>query len=722
MRRLVYSYLASCAFLLPSIVHAETAVAAPAATETAETPLPEGAIVVTAERRVGNLETTPISVSAFDSKMLQGLQIHRTSDLMRAVPSLVVAQGTVDPTTLTIFMRGAGQNAGTWLGFESAVGMYVDDTFYARLTGANLDLADLERVEVLRGPQGTLYGRNTLVGAIKYITKKPSDTAFGDFSGEYGTDNLARFKGTVSTPISKDWAVLLTGNYFHRDGHFDNLARNDKNYGDRTEYGTRAAIKYIGDSAFGLIATGFYSRANSAGSVGIETSPQTLQPASPGFYDVVGPNDGFARSRNWGGDVTASWKGDNIEIKSITAYLGGTETFSNDVTSGLATNNATNGYQLGFNVIDSHSRDHEITQELQALGDAFDGKLNYIGGLYYFHESGTQVRQDNIGAIHTLPQTVTPTTNSYSAYGQATYNFTDRLSAVAGLRYTNETKTISGRTETSTTSGVYAPLDGKIKAHAFTPKFGINWKASDSWYFYASVSRGFQGGGFNYLALANPVAFETSFKPETVWAKEIGVKKTIFDRHGHINLAFYRNDFDDILTSQVVAATGTSLTQNAGKARVQGLEGEAQYSPAKGLSLFGTFAWSDDKYTHINPLSDAAKAGATHIPNVPTWQYDFGGSGDIPVGPGNALFGADYSFMGSRYLGGTNAPITKLDAHHLLNAYVGFRPEGSRIEFKVNASNLLKEKYFVYGNTYGTIGIRDPGEPQTITGSITYSF
>jgi len=722
MRRYIYAYLASCAVLTPAIAHADAAAPAPVASAAATPDSPGGDIVVTAERRSGSAEKTPISISAFDNKMLHSLQINRTTDLMRAVPSLVVAQGTVDPTTLTVFMRGAGQNAGTWLGFESAVGMYVDDTFFARLTGANLDLADIERVEVLRGPQGTLYGRNTLVGAIKYVTKKPGDTAFGDFSGEYGTDHLARFKGTVSAPISKDWAALITGNYYHRDGYFDNLATGNTKYGNQDSFGGRTALKYIGGGPFGLIATAYYSHANSAGSIGMETSPTTFAPAAPGLYATVGPNDGFAHSRNYGGDVTASWKGDHIELKSITAYLGGVESFSNDVTDGLPTNSPTNGYKLGFNVIDSQSKDAEITQEFQALGDALDGKLTYIGGLYYFHENGTQYRQDNIGTIHTLPQRVNPITNSYSAYGQATYNFTDRLSAIAGLRYTNETKTISGQTENGTASGVYAPLAGKLKAQAWTPKAGLNWKTTDTLFAYASVSRGFQGGGFNYLALANPVAFQTAFQPETVWAKEFGIKKTFLENHAHVNVAYYRNDFDNILTSQVIAGTGTSVTQNAGKARVEGIEGEAAISPIKGLNFFGTMAWTSGKYTAINPLSDAAKAHATKIPNVATWQYDFGGNGDIPVGPVHALFGADYSFIGPRYLGGTNAPITLLDAHHLLNAFIGFRPDGSRVEFKVSATNLLKAKYYVYANTYGVVGIRDPGEPQTITGSVSYSF
>ncbi|SEJ96674.1 iron complex outermembrane recepter protein [Sphingobium sp. AP50] len=710
-----FGLLASC--ILPFAAHAQ------------EAPQPQDSgigsdIVVTAERREGSLQTTPISVSALGETALQQLQINRTADLMRVVPSLVVASGTVDPTTLTIFMRGAGQNGGTWLGFESAVGLYVDDTYFSRLTGANLDLADLERVEVLRGPQGTLYGRNTLVGAIKYVTKKPSDTAFGDFLGEYGSDNLVRLKGTVSQPLSDNWAALVTGNYFHRDGFFNAEALGDKKYGDRDEYGGRAAIKYIGDGPFGVYLTGFFSHSENAGTIGVAVNPTTLQNAREDIYTYLSPTRGFGKNFTYGGDLTLSWQGENVELKSITAYLRGHQEFVNDLTGGRPGNSAENGYLIGFNELTSDSKYRTFSQEFQAIGDAMDGKLSYIGGLYYFRESGWQMRQDYVLYTYdTLPQMVYPTTKSYAAYGQLTYKITDAIDLVGGLRYTKEDKNVSGVTQASLTDIRLVPVGGKLKAKAWTPKAGINVRASDDVFLYASASRGFQGGGFNYLALAAPLAFNTSFDPETVWAYEVGAKLSFWDKKGHLNLAAYRNDFSDILTSMTVP-TGSSLTQNAGEARVEGIEWEANIRPIPELTLFASGAYSHGKYTAINPNSDPAKAGAKYIPNVAKWQYDIGFNGNIPSGAmGTFLIGGDVSYISPRYLGGTNAPMTLLDKRHVVNAFVGWQPEGSRLEVKLSAENLLKEEYYVYGNVIGgAYAMRSPGDPQTFRLSVKYSY
>lgn len=714
MRKIIrHLLLTSCFF--PAVTHAQEAA-----------PQDSGIgsdIVVTAERREGSLQTTPISVSALGETALQQLQINRTSDLMRVVPSLVVASGTVDPTTLTIFMRGAGQNGGTWLGFESAVGLYVDDTYFSRLTGANLDLADLERVEVLRGPQGTLYGRNTLVGAIKYVTKKPSDTPFGDFLAEYGSDNLVRVKGTVSQPLSDNWAALVTGNYFHRDGFFNAEALGDKKYGDRDEYGARAAVKYIGDGPFGVYLTGFFSHSENAGTIGVAVNPTTLQNAREDIYTYLSPTRGFGKNFTYGGDLTLNWKGENVELKSITAYLRGHQEFVNDLTGGRPTNSAANGYLIGFNELTSDSKYRTLSQEFQVLGDAMDGRLSYIGGLYYFKESGYQMRQDYVLYTYdTLPQMVYPKTTSYAAYGQATFKVIDAIDIVGGLRYTKEKKVVSGVTQASLTNMVLVPVGGTLKAKAWTPKIGVNIRASDDVFLYASASRGFQGGGFNYLALAAPLAFNTSFDPETVWAYEVGAKLSFLEKKGHLNIAAYRNDFSDILTSMTVP-TGSSLTQNAGEARVQGIEVEANIRPIRELTLFMSGAYSNGKYTAINPASDPAKAGAKYIPNVAKWQYDVGFNVNIPSDMGTFEMGSDVSYISPRYLGGTNAPMTLLDKRYVVNAFVGWQPNGSKLEVKLSAENLLKEEYYVYGNVIGgAYAMRAPGDPQTFRLSVKYAY
>jgi len=723
MRGLFVSLLATAAVLFPTTVLAQDAAVAAATDTTAIDEAPGADIVVTAERRTGSLQKTPIAITALPEAALRDLQITRTADLQRVTPSLSVAQGTVDPTTLTVFMRGAGQNAGTWVGYESAVGLYVDDLYFARLTGGNVDLADLERIEVLRGPQGTLYGRNTLVGAIKYITKKPSATPFGTFEAESGSYSLVRLKGTVSTPISDNWAALIGGTYYSRDGFSNAPAFNDRQYGDREEYGGRAAINYIGSGPFEFYAQGFYTRARNDGSIGLATNPTTLVPASSDPYDYLSPIDGIGGSEIYGGSVTIGYDiGETAKIKSITGVIAGTQDILADTTAGRPTNTPTGPYQLGFDRLESDSQQTQISQELQILGDTFGGKVEYIAGLYYFREKGHQDRQDFLLSLYnTLPQQVRMKTDSYAAFGQLTYKFSDALSVVGGLRYTDETKSVNGRTQAGLTAPTtYAPIDGSRNAKAWTPKAGINLQITPDIFAYASASRGFQAGGFNYLAVVNAAAYQTGFDPQTVWAYEAGLKTTFLDRKGRLNLAVFRNDFSDIQTNVVV--NGSALTQNAGTARVQGVEAEFSLTPITGLTFFANGSYNDDKYLELDPASSAAAANAKFLPNVPHWQAAAGFSATVPVGIGDLKLGGDYSYQDSKYLGGTNAPITLMPAYDLVNAYIGIVPRNTRLDLRLSMSNIFKEQYYVYGNVLGAYGIRSPGDPQMFKVSLGYRY
>ncbi|UAJ09102.1 TonB-dependent receptor [Glacieibacterium megasporae] len=723
--RVLFGLLATAAIICPIAVSAQDAPAAvraaDAPTMIADATVPEGDIIVTAERRSGSLQKTPISVSAFPTTALKDLQINRTADLQRFVPSLSVAQGTVDPTTLTIFMRGAGQNAGTWVGYESAVGLYVDDLYFSRLTGANVDLADLERIEVLRGPQGTLYGRNTLVGAIKYITKKPSATPFGSFDAEAGEYDMVRLKGTISTPLSDNWAALVGGNYYRRDGFSNAPALNDRHYGDREEYGGRAAFNYIGTGPFELYASGFYTHARNDGSIGLATSPVTLQPATSNPYDYLSPIKGYGGSTTYGGSVTLGYAlTDNAKIKSITGVIGGSQDILADTTAGRP-NNGPGNYLLGFDRLTSHSSQTQISEELQIVGDAFGGKLDYIGGLYYFHEKGEQSRQDLLLSIYnTLPQLVHMTTDSYAAFGQLTYKLTDQLSIVGGVRYTDETKSVLGQTQAGLTATTYAQINAKRPAKAWTPKLGVNYQITPTILAYASASRGFQAGGFNYLAVVNAASYQTGFDPQTVWAYEAGLKTQFLDRKGRFNLALFRNDFSNIQTNVVVA--GSSLTQNAGTARVQGVEGEFSLTPVEGLTLFANASYNDDKYLSLNPASAAATSRARYIPNVPHLQAAAGFTGAIPIKRGKIELGADYSFMDSKYLAANDAPITLMPSYSLVNAYIGIAPANTRLNLRLSLANLLDQRYLVYGNVLGAYGIRSPGDPRTFKVSINYQY
>jgi iron complex outermembrane receptor protein len=444
MRKLPLLFASTMLFAAPAF--AQDASSSTATPQAADAGQDSGDIVVTAQRRASSLQKTPIAVTALDSTALKDLQINRTSDLQRVTPSLSVSQGTVDPTTLTVFMRGAGQNAGTWVGYESAVGLYIDDLYFGSLTGANLDLADLERIEVLRGPQGTLYGRNTLTGAIKYVTKKPTDTPFGDFELEGGEKSMVRAKGTVSMPIAKDWAMLVSGSYYHRDGLYNAPQLDTNSYGFETDYGARAAIAYTGGGPLTLNASAFFAKSKNNGSVGLATNPTTLAPADANPYTYLSPVDGYGRSKTYGGDFTVGYDiGDGVTLKSITGVIHTTEDFLADTTAGQPTSRVGGPYPLGFDRLQSSAAATQFSEELQMLADW--GKLHYIGGLYYFQSIGHQDRQDLLlGIYNTLPQHVHLETKSYAGYAQFTGDLTSTLSLVGGIRFTHEVKSALGQT------------------------------------------------------------------------------------------------------------------------------------------------------------------------------------------------------------------------------------------------------------------------------------
>jgi iron complex outermembrane receptor protein len=279
---------------------------------------------------------------------------------------------------------------------------------------------------------------------------------------------------------------------------------------------------------------------------------------------------------------------------------------------------------------------------------------------------------------------------------------------------------VLGVTQAGLTGTTLAPINAKQSASSWTPKFGLNWQMTPDVFAYASVSRGFQAGGFNYLAVVNAEAYERGFRPQTVWAYEVGVKTSFLDRRGRLNLAAFRNDFNDIHTNVVI--NGSALTQNAGTARVQGIEAELSLSPIPELTFFGNLSYNDDKYLKLDPASSAAAANAQHLPNVPHWQWGGGFSSHIPVQAGEILLGGDIAYRGDQYLSGNNAPITLMEANLVANAFVGFKPAGTNLDIRASVANLFGEEYYVYGNVLANYGLRSPGDPRTFKISAQYRF
>ena len=684
-------------------------------------------ITVTAQRKTENIQVTPVAVTAFSPDRIDELALTKTEDLQRSVPSLNLSYGTANPATLTVFLRGAGQNAGGYAGSESAVGIYIDDVYHARLTSANVNLDDLASVEVLRGPQGTLYGRNTLTGAIKYTMKQPDGSTFGSAGLTYGSYNEVSGSGTFSTALVPDvLAGLVSVSGSHIDGYTNAIALKETR-GQEDTMGARIALAYIGSDDFKAKFNAYYSYDHNDGVQSIATNLKTLAPLYPGQYSYISPVPNWGLSEEWGSNVDLTWELGAVTLKSISAYIGGFDGFTTDVVGGLEPKPGV--FTAGFER-NSLTNQEEFSQELQALGNLLDDRLEYIAGLYYFHEDAHQKTHDDFFGTVILPDSLKSSTDSYAAFGQLTYHLTDAISAVGGLRYTAENKTLDGTIQNGVFSHpqVLVPVVGAVSFYSLTPKFGLNWKVDDHVFTYATISRGFQSGGFNFLAEANPVALGTPFDPEKVWAYEVGVKSEWFDRHLRVDVAAYDNEFTDLQTN-VTTPTGSSLTENAASSTVQGIELETTWVVSEGVETFANVARSWDRYDQVAPTTDAYKTGATQLPQIPRWQTQIGFNIDKPMSslgvsniPGDFLFGSDLSFISSKYTGTINIPINKLAPLRLINAYVGYQTEDPRLKLMLTVKNLTDRYYYIANNVFGAYAVRSPGEPRKIEFSVKYSY
>jgi iron complex outermembrane receptor protein len=684
-------------------------------------------ITVTAQRKTENIQITPVAVTTISSDRAAELSLDKTADLQRAVPSLNLSYGTANPSTLTVFLRGAGQNAGGYAGSESAVGIYIDDVYHARLTSANVSLDDVANVEVLRGPQGTLYGRNTLTGAIKYTTQKPDGSTFGSTDLTYGSYNKVAGQATFSTAVVPDkWAALVSVSGSHIDGYTNAIALKETR-GQDDSMGARIALAYIAAEDFKANFSAYYSYDHNDGVQSIATNLTTLRPLSPGFYDYISPVPNWGLSEEWGSDINLALDLGAVTLKSISAYIGGFDGFTTDVVGGLEPSPGV--YTTGFQRT-SRTNQEEFSQEFQAVGNLFSDRLEYIAGLYYFHEDAHQVTHDNFFGTVILPDSLHSSTDSYAAFGQLTYHLTDDISAVGGLRYTLEDKGLNGTIQNGVFTRpqiLYSVIRG-VSFYALTPKFGVNWKINDSLFAYATISRGFESGGFNFLAEANPIALGTPFNPEKVWAYEAGLKSEFLDRHLRVDLAAFDNEFTDLQTN-VTTPTGSSLTENAASATVQGIELEATWLATEELEFFSNATRSWDRYDKVDPSTDAYKTGATQLPNVPRWQTQIGFDINeslsrlgMPGAQGNLLFGSDLSFISSKYTGTINSPINKLGARRLIDAFIGYQTDDAKLKFMLSVKNLMDHNYYIANNVFGAYAVRSPGEPRMIDFTVKYKF
>lgn len=595
-----------------------------------------GMIIVTAQKRSENVQDVPIAITAIGSQFLESRGIDSIDDLGTIAPNVKFERAPASKTISQIAIRGSVtiNPAITW---EPAVGLYLDGVYIAKAQGSIFDIADLERVEILRGPQGTLYGRNALAGAVNLVTKKPSGEAGGMAELTYGSFDEVRLRGVVDLPQMGAFSAKVSGQYRTRDGLIA-LATPDgrgRNRTDSIESGS-FMVQLRAEITDSITAdyTYDYSKSNQTPpfsqllAVNRNGDPRDIfDPASPSYpfagaffpLDRVADPDRittasidapvYERSRSYGHALTLTIGLGDAELKSITAYR--------DLAwaDGLDLDGSPFPVAFTQRISDYHA----FSQEFQLTGTAFEDSLAYVLGAFYFDEQAETVNpQTYFGGGVDLDSNYGSNTKAWAIYAQLDYDLTERLKLTLGGRYTRETKDISRffRVNFDAANGITSPLVvadlpyGAIpdaKFSDFSPAVTLSYAASDTINLYARFAQGFKSGGFNGESnvFAAPTADCPSgalelcqpYLPEQVDSYELGIKSRFLDDRLIVNLAAFRNDSKDMQLSVFTATTGAaSVIQNAASARIQGLEIETVLRPFESLTINASLALLDPEY------------------------------------------------------------------------------------------------------------------------------
>jgi len=670
-----------------------------------------GDIVVTATKTgATKLQDTPLAVTAFGTAALDRTGIKDIRDLASLTPNLLVTQNS---SFSQVYIRGIGSN-NVFGGSDPSSTMHVDGVYFARPTSYLSNFLDVERIEVLRGPQGTLYGRNSVGGTINVISRKPGNDLAVKAQVTVGTYDLVRGEAYINAPIIRDTlAASISVIRSKRSGYLQNVAPGDVGNVDSEDVeGARAQIRYTPSAPLEIILRGDINHSDDSISGYVKLLQTTADPYANsvlGDYHKVALNiRPTADRRQWGtaGEINYDFS-NALKLKSLTAYRESRLTQVGD----------TDGTAINTRRTDQFEDQHQFSQEFNLTGHA--SGLTYIAGLYYFEETITVAT-----SVTTFPTTKAAyypviNTNALAGFGQVTYAITDQLSVTGGLRYTREHKTFDQNAlTTSLVTGL--PAAGyPILYHAsgvytaWTPKFDIEFRPVHGVLLYASATKGFKSGGFN-LTSANP---KQGFNPETLWSYEGGAKIGLFNDRLQINSSIFHYDYKNLQVQSFLTPGVIDIT-NASDATVNGVEIETIAKPASGVRLGANLAYLDAKYkNYTNALGpgNVPFDASGHVLNLaPKWAYTLYGEIEQPLGSGKVLLRGEFSHRSRQYFTAANAGYDTQAGYDLINATIGYTFAGDHIQLMLFTRNLGNTQYITSTATFGAGVAGRVGEPRTV--------
>jgi iron complex outermembrane receptor protein len=693
-----------------------------------------GEIVVTARRREERLVDVPIAVTAISGAELQKRGALDITDVAQNVPNVTLEASRATNSTLSAFIRGIGQQDPV-SGFEQGVGIYLDDVYLNRPQAAVLDIYDVERIEVLRGPQGTLYGRNTIGGAVKYVSRRLSRDFDLRARATYGTYNQAEAVVTMSAPVADQVRVGGSFARLSRGGFGTNLTTGLENY-NKDIWAGRASLEFggYGEPVFIRLA-GDYTSDKSDPRGGHRLVPGYVSgaPVLANVYDTRGGlNDPKQEVKSYGVSLMAEVNfTDAVTLRSISAWRKDDSASPIDFDALPAVDVDVPGIY----------RNEQISQEFQVLYDN-DGPLSAIIGAYYLDAKADtlfDVRIFTTLAGLTAFTEADVDTSTYAIFGEATYDFNPQLSLTLGGRYTWDERTARILRQNYTGGGSPVFNGAGMKAGAastnftgsrdfnkFTPRVSLSFKPSRDHNLYASYSQGFKGGGFDPRGVGanapdlngdgvrsnDEVAAFLSFRPETVNSYEVGYKGNLLDGALYFALAGFYADYTDIQIPGSVACTVSGLpsfcgvTSNAGKATFKGLEFEGTAKLGAGFSLSASAGYIDAKFDRYianigNTPTDVAQY--RRVQNTPEFTGSLNASYLAPVGDGDLALTAGVSYRSKTYQFEIPNPYIDQPGYALFDASALYTAPGGHWTLGVFGKNLFDKRYKTSGYTFVAI-------------------
>jgi iron complex outermembrane receptor protein len=713
-----------------------------------------GEIIVTAQKRSENLENVPITVDAISGDTLSRSNINMQQALSQVTPNVVVNQFA---TYVSPFIRGIGSKIEN-VGLDPSSSVYLDDEYMARASSGLFEFSDVDRIEVLKGPQGTLYGRNAVGGAIRIITTDPQPDFSVNASVGYGTFDRKMFDGTLNIPITPILAARVTVGFDKADGIVQNIIPGYPAGMDRDVESALAKLLFTPSERLTIKLRvdyswrkDFDSNAYSAldktapGNVGVALGGQ----AQAGFYTFASTfnkddeDKGTEIAR--GGELRADYKLDTFTVSSISTY----RYSSNEAKADL--DGTTYPVLNGSSSIDYSKA---LTQEFQVVSDN-TSRLAYNAGVFYFYEIGAYgfcIQGTSVLGLGTaLCGQQGTTAHSIAPYGQATFAFTDRLKLTLGARYTIERRALdynviyTGPPDTDRDINPNPPSarteiepSSSLRFTRFTPKTTLSYEIADDLLTYATFSTGFKSGGYDIPAIAAPVA---RVKPETLNAYEGGFKYT--RPAVRLNAAAFYYQQKDLQVATLNPETGSTTVENAGRATIYGVEGDADWAVTRQFTVGGSAGWlhgTFDQYLGTSYVLSAslpacaaagglgsagglpgaclgysaisANLAGKRIPEAPSFTGNVHAAYEMPLNSnlGTLTFAANAAYTSETMFTADNTVF--MGATFLVSANIMWTSRDDRYRISIFGTNLTDRQYITDAEQSGTGGYYTVGRPR----------